>query len=191
MSARKMAPQLSEDEIDDVIYFARAGDESELAESLQALAMREEVSRAEILQAAQDEAKSTALHMATGNGHLATVRKMLSVFEQRPKEEKQLFLDAANEHGNTGLHWAALGGHLEVVKELLEQGASPAIANEKNYVPLDLALFNDKAQVAEYFLSFSGQLEMKNEEAGLSKAAEMVQLSSQEEVKDDESTMKD
>ncbi|PHH78356.1 hypothetical protein CDD82_3085 [Ophiocordyceps australis] len=186
-----MAPQLSEDEIDDLIYFARAGDESELAESLQTLGMREQVSGAEILQAAQDEAKSTALHMATGNGHLATVRKILSVFESRPKEEKQMFLDAANEHGNTGLHWAALGGHLEVVKVLLEHGASPAIANEKNYVALDLALFNDKALVAEYFLSFSGQLEQKNEEAGLSSAGEMVQLCGQEEMKDDDESKMD
>lgn len=65
-----MAPQLSEDEIDDIIYFARAGEEKDLTETLSALASREGVSAAEILLAAKDEGKNTGLHMAAGNGHL-------------------------------------------------------------------------------------------------------------------------
>ena len=66
-----MAPQLSEDEIDDLIYFARAGENDDLVENLTALADREKVTPAEILLAARDESsKSTTLHMATGNGHL-------------------------------------------------------------------------------------------------------------------------
>ena len=68
-----MAPNLSEDEIDDLIYFARAGEEAELKETLTSLASREEVSAAEILQAAKDDGKSTCLHMATGNGHLGAL----------------------------------------------------------------------------------------------------------------------
>lgn len=67
-----MAPQLSEDEIDDLIYFARAGENDDLSETLTALADREKVSPAQILIAAKDEGKSTTLHMATGNGHLGT-----------------------------------------------------------------------------------------------------------------------
>lgn len=65
-----MAPKLSEDEIDDLIYFARAGELADLNETLSSLASREGVSPAEILTAAKDEGKSTCLHMATGNGHL-------------------------------------------------------------------------------------------------------------------------
>ncbi|KAH7318276.1 ankyrin repeat-containing YAR1 [Stachybotrys elegans] len=163
-----MAPQLTEDEIDDLVYFSRTGEDEDLISTLTALAEREKVSPAEILLAAKDEGKSTCLHMATGNGHLGTVQKLVAYFEGRPKEEKQTYLDEANEHGNTGMHWAALGGHLETVKFLLDQGASPALANERNYVPLDLANFNDKAEVARYFLSFSGMLEDKNQESGLS-----------------------
>ena len=34
-----------------------------------------------------------------------------------------------------------------MVKLLLEQGASPALANEANYIPLDLANLNEKAEV--------------------------------------------
>ena len=101
---------------------------------------------------------------------------MLNYFNERPKEEKQAFLDEPNEHGNTGLHWAALGGHLETVKLLMEHGASPALANEQNYVPLDLANFGDKTDVAQHFLSASGMLESKNQEAGLDAAVDSVKL---------------
>lgn len=112
------------------------------------------------------------------------MRKLLEAFQGRPKEEKQAFVDDANEHGNTGLHWAALGGHLDTVKLLLEHGASPALANERNYVPLDLANFNDKTEVAQYFLSFSGGLERGNEESGLSSAVGSVELADDEADKD-------
>lgn len=65
-----MAPQLSEEEIDDLIYLGRAGEDEELISTVTALAEREKVASAIILMAAKDEGKSTALHMATGNGHL-------------------------------------------------------------------------------------------------------------------------
>lgn len=67
-----MAPNLSEDEIDDLIYFARAGELSDLQESLSTLSARESASAADILAAARDTAQSTCLHMAAGNGHLGT-----------------------------------------------------------------------------------------------------------------------
>ncbi|KJZ74497.1 hypothetical protein HIM_06093 [Hirsutella minnesotensis 3608] len=174
-----MAPQLSEDEIDDLIYLARTGENADLEETLTDLAAREKVTTAEILLAAKDEGKSSTLHMATGNGHLAlseTVRMLLEAFDGRPRNEKQAFVDEPNEHGNTGLHWAALGGHLDTVKLLLEHGASPALTNERNYVPLDLANFNDKPEVAQYFLSFSGGIESSNQESGLNSAAESLEL---------------
>lgn len=65
-----MAPQLNEEEIDDLIYFARAGEKDDLTTTLTELAEREKVSVAEILASAKDEGKSTCLHMAAGNGHL-------------------------------------------------------------------------------------------------------------------------
>ncbi len=107
---------------------------------------------------------------------------LLSHFDTpRPAEEKQAFLDAPNEYGNTGLHWAALGGHLAVVKLLVESGASVALANDKNYVPLDLASFGDKFDVVDYFLAQSGALEDENaEEGGLDGAVEGVQLDVEE-----------
>jgi hypothetical protein len=65
-----MAPNLTEEEIDDLVYFARVGEDADLTETLTALSEREKASPAEILLAAKDEGKSTTLHMAAGNGHL-------------------------------------------------------------------------------------------------------------------------
>jgi len=64
-----MAPQLNEEEIDDLLYFARAGEKEDLEATLTQLAEREKVSKAEILASTRDESKATCLHMATGNGH--------------------------------------------------------------------------------------------------------------------------
>ncbi|KAF4995185.1 hypothetical protein FGRMN_5323 [Fusarium graminum] len=173
-----MAPKLSEEEIDDLIYFSRAGEQGDLTETIKSLAERENASPAEIVAVAQDASnKSTCLHMATGNGHLEIVKQLIQYFDNRPKEQKQAFLDESNEAGNTGMHWAALGGHLDVIKLLLDQGASPALANEQNYVPLDLAYFNHKNDVAEFFLSTAKKLEEENqEEGGLSAAVETVEI---------------
>jgi uncharacterized protein len=73
------------------------------------------------------------------------------------------------------LHWAALGGHLETVKFLVGEGASGGLANDRNYVPLDLANFNGHVEVAAYFLSLSGKMEGENQ-SGLNGAAEGVDL---------------
>lgn len=72
MSSSTTTPKLSAEEIDDLIYFSRAGEKDDLVSLLNSLAEREKVSAAEILTAAKDEGKSTCLHMATGNGHLGT-----------------------------------------------------------------------------------------------------------------------
>ncbi|POS72872.1 hypothetical protein DHEL01_v208736 [Diaporthe helianthi] len=173
-----MAPKLSEDDIDDIIYFARAGEITDLEETLSSLSTREGVSPAEIISAARDEGKSTCLHMATGNGNIEIVKTILSHFTTRPKQEKQALLDAQNEFGNTALHWAALGGHLDLVKLLVAEGASPGIANDKNYVPLDSASFGEKHDVVDFFLAQMEKLETQNgEDGGLRKAAEGVRVS--------------
>lgn len=58
-----------------------------------------------------------------------------------------------------------------MVKVLVEAGASVALANDKNYVPLDLASFGEKFDVVDYFLEKSGGLEEENATATGSVAA--------------------
>lgn len=72
-----MSPKLHEEEIDDLIYFTRAGEATDLSETLATLSSREGVTSAEILAVARDEGKSTCLHMATGNGNLGESSTLL------------------------------------------------------------------------------------------------------------------
>ncbi|KAK4224275.1 ankyrin repeat-containing domain protein [Podospora fimiseda] len=184
-----MAPQLLEDEIDDLIYFARAGEKDELISILGAISKRIAAatpsSTAEILAAAVDESnKSTCLHMAAANGHTDVVKFLLEQFSSRPKEEKQAFLDAPNEYGNTGLHWAAMNGHLPVVKLLVEAGSSVALPNDKNYIPLDLASFGEKINVVDYFLKEVRELEAKEAAESLASGVNDADLQDDEEEKE-------
>lgn len=64
-----MAPKLTADEIDDLIYLARAGEDAELTVLLKELADREKITIADVLDAAKDESGATCLHMAAANGH--------------------------------------------------------------------------------------------------------------------------
>lgn len=87
------------------------------------------------------------------------------------------YINRANEFGNTALHWACLGGHLETVQLLLSRGASPALANAKDQIPLDMAAFNNHMAVVNYFLSQSKDLEGDNAaDGGLDGAVKDVEV---------------
>jgi hypothetical protein len=65
-----MAPRLSEDEIDDLLYFARTGETADFEETVKELKQRENASLEEILESAKDEFTGNGpLHMAAANGH--------------------------------------------------------------------------------------------------------------------------
>jgi hypothetical protein len=67
----KMAPNsLSEDEIDDLLYFARTGDAEEFRALKKELLMRDTCGLAQVLEAARDADRGNGvLHMAAANGH--------------------------------------------------------------------------------------------------------------------------
>lgn len=113
------------------------------------------------------------------------VKALITAFDSRPADEKKAYVDAGNEFGNTGLHWACLGGHLEAVKYLVSHGASPAVANDKDQIPLDSALFNDKREVADWFLAQSEKMEGGNQEEGLSGAASGIEIEDDGAVEED------
>ncbi|PWN96620.1 ankyrin [Tilletiopsis washingtonensis] len=107
------------DEIDDVLYSARAGDVDELRSALAAFAAEgaaplSDAQLAQALDAAANETGNTALLYAAANGHMEVLSYLL------PK----LKLDAvlrANDAGNTAVHWAALNGHLPAVQALVQR----------------------------------------------------------------------
>lgn len=84
-----MSATLSEDEIDDLLYFARTGDKQEFDVLKDELCRREKVDVVGLLEVAKDEGSGNGvLHMAAANGHageflhLEQLRKVLGILEQ-------------------------------------------------------------------------------------------------------------
>lgn len=173
-----MAPALSEDEIDDLLYLARVGEKDEFVALQNELCGREKCTVTELLEAARDTETNGngVLHMAAANGHdgkrimsylasrvtntcVALLTILLdSLSKPSPQNPAMLaILNAQNKSGNTALHWAALNGHLESVKKLLESGADPTITNQKGHDAVYEAELNDKKEVVEWVLKEGGE----------------------------------
>jgi ankyrin repeat protein len=121
---------------------------------------------------------------------------LLDSFQTGQVKEKAEFMDMPNANGNSGLHWAAFNGHLEIVKLLLENGASPDLANKiaaqnqnadkpeagssSSYLapsPSYLAEFNGNPQVADFLRNY---LEDKEKETELSNTVKTMELDAEE-----------
>lgn len=133
--------QLSEDQILDLLYLARTGSLQELKEDLQALALRDTTTPAQILQATRDpHTGNTIAHYAAANGHTL----ILSYIQDIENDEclatdgtssnaasslPNLF-QSANAQGSTPLHYAAVNGQEKAVETLLGY-SGPAQDKEK------------------------------------------------------------
>jgi len=144
---------LTEDEIDDLLYYSRANEIQEFEAQLRHLSGKYSVSQPyTILEAAVDpDNGNTTLHYACANGHLSSVTAILDTFpsttspspvSQPPDSTNHTtspptplppFLNRPNIAGNTALHWAALNGHTSILTLLLSRGADPAVLNKAGH----------------------------------------------------------
>lgn len=131
---------LEEDEIDDLLYFSRANEATELSEFLTALSTKYSTDALSITRAAQDPySKNTILHYAAANGHVEILKLLCQRNVITPKQNdpthkvSDAMLDEVsepkNDAGNTPLHWAALNGRLDFVKALLDLNCDAEVKN--------------------------------------------------------------
>ncbi|KAL1645759.1 ankyrin repeat-containing protein [Diplodia intermedia] len=177
-TANPASLDLTEDEVDDLLYLARANETQDLPQYLQHLSQSHAgSSAADILAAAVDEASgNSALHYAAANGHneiLSIVRTTLTSAVASPeavKESYKSFVNLKNSAGNTALHWAALNGHLPAVQTLVALGADATILNAAGHDAVFEAEQNGKNDVVGWLLVEGGALDtvvgaLKDEEA--------------------------
>ncbi|KAI8639135.1 ankyrin repeat-containing domain protein [Parasitella parasitica] len=100
--------------LDDIIYYARAGELEHLKEI--------KASPKDFVE--KDESGKTALHMASANNHIDIVKYIVEKLADLDDKTKAELIDTQNAEGNTPLHWAALNGHLDVVKALVKAGGN-------------------------------------------------------------------
>lgn len=127
--------------LDDLIYFARAGELDDLKETKVSPEMYVE----------KDDTGKTALHMASANNHLDIVKYIVE--QLATLDNKVELVNTKNEEGNTPLHWAALNGNLEVVEVLVNNGGDCKIKNNVNRTPIYEAQQRNHEKIAEFFLN--------------------------------------
>ncbi|KAK3080901.1 hypothetical protein LTS18_012093 [Coniosporium uncinatum] len=178
---------LTEDNIDDILYCARANDPTELSSLLSSLSSQHSCPQTAILLSAIDsESGNTVLHYAAANGHDA----ILTFFEKAvsgsqsdtsstqwaspahlaqppsnssstttPSSSSPSLVNVQNASNNTPLHWASLNGQLACVQKLVSLGADPRILNSAGHDAVFEAVRGDKAEVADWLLEKCGELE--------------------------------
>jgi uncharacterized protein len=143
-------PNLSPDDLDDLIYSTRTGDLAALKEQITSQCTANKCTASTVLHAAIDDdidsdtqentgSGCSLLHYPAANGNLEVLEYLLSELGQAPSstttEESSssskppLLVNHMNLSGNTALHWACLNGHLGAVKALVNAGADPWIKN--------------------------------------------------------------
>ncbi|KAF2403095.1 ankyrin, partial [Trichodelitschia bisporula] len=147
---------LTEDDTSEILYCARAGEATDLAAYLAALAAQHGSTPGVVLLAATDpETGNTPLHYACANGHADLAAQLLSA----PLCPSPEYVNTPNRAGNTPLHWAALNGHLPVVKVLLDHGADAGVLNAAGHDAVFEAEMNDRGEVVEFMLREVEELE--------------------------------
>lgn len=156
MSGKEIV-DLSQDEMDSIIYDAREGDLDTLKQIF------DEISPSILPLIKDDITSSTAIHTAAANGHIQVLEYLLSII---PKEDAKRLVNAQNESGNTPLHWAALNGHLAVVEFLVDTfQADVFIKNNAGHDAIFEAENNNREEIEQWFLKkYSVEEEFKFEE---------------------------
>lgn len=138
---------LTEDQIDDVMFDARAGE----LENIETFFKAQDKPLEALTEVKDQYTESTPLHYAAANGHIEVVKYLLGLVGEDAEAQKTL-LAAQNDSGNTALHWAALNGNLDIVKLLCEAKADPFIKNQTGQDVLFAAENFDKEEVIDYLL---------------------------------------
>lgn len=113
-AVRMTSLSLTEEQVGDVLWAARAGDVDALNETVQAIRPGADSALADVVRACANDAHNTVLHYSAANGHEEFVRYVL------PHADLRLLL-RQNSAGNTALHWAALNGHVAVCGALVDR----------------------------------------------------------------------
>ncbi|KXL43245.1 hypothetical protein M433DRAFT_58814 [Acidomyces richmondensis BFW] len=164
-------PMLADEEIDDLLYFARVDELQDLEAAISDLARKYDCQPALIIKGAVDpETGNTIIHYCSANGFFITLKRLLELLKAvadkgavNSAEAETMFINRQNSQGNTPLHWAAYNGHLHVVKALIESGADMWIKNQAGHLAMFEAERAEKNEVVQYMLEAGGR---KVEQAG-------------------------
>lgn len=165
-------PQLTFDDIDDLLYFTRANEVPELQQTIAELAQKFQCQPKHVLEAAVDpESGNTVLHFCSANGFVDLLSSLLAQLSGSDGQGQghghgrtASLVNHGNKEGNTPLHWAAYNGHLAIVKLLVAAGADMWAKNSAGHLSMFEAERADKSEVVQYLLEAEAQAEAGGKE---------------------------
>lgn len=92
----------------------------------------------------RDHNGSSPLHYAAYNGHLETIKFLISL----DIEENECFVK--DRFGNTALHYSAAKDHLEIFKVLLERVDGDHIRNGAGLLAIEIAMEYESREILKY-----------------------------------------
>jgi ankyrin repeat protein len=104
--------------------------------------------------ALEKTSRRSALHKAAFWGHILTINFLI--------KDVRMDVNQQDFNGDTAMHDAARFGHVNVVEALLNAGGNPAIKNKKGESVIELALKQDKFDVAQCILKSQVSKNVKN-----------------------------
>lgn len=179
-------PELTLDDIDDLIYFTRANEAEDLKSTLSSLAQKHNCTEGDIINATIDpDSGNTLLHYSSANGLLDLLKLFLdnlrTQLQPLPTTESsddwkdfnpvvaspEHLINRQNGQGNTPLQWAAYNGHVDAVKVLVAAGANMWIKNAAGHLAMFEAERAERTEVVGFLLLAGGR---EVERAGTQKA---------------------
>ncbi len=103
-----------------------------------------ELQRQADVEGEESTSRRRALHKAAFWGHIETIKYLC--------RDVKVEVNAIDYNGDTALHDAARFGHKNVCEALLRAGADPKIVNKKGLDVVQLALKQDKFDIAQLIL---------------------------------------
>ncbi|KAF2230228.1 ankyrin, partial [Viridothelium virens] len=171
-------PSLSEDDIDDLLYFARTNDTSELSTLLTSLSSQHACSQSDILLAARDpESGNTVAHYAAANGFDAHANgtspslpsnaptKASTNNDASAKSQPPELFTVSNASGSTPLHYAATTGSLACAQMLVQAGVEIGVRNAMGRMAVYEAEAGGKEEIVAYLLKEGGDAVVEGQRA--------------------------
>ncbi|KAM3145289.1 hypothetical protein pb186bvf_002617 [Paramecium bursaria] len=135
-----------------------------------------------------DDNQNNCIHMASANGHLGIIMRILE-YAQNNQHSIYKLINHQNMDGCTPLHWAVINDQIEVVKYLIKNQAELELKNTIKLTPLQEAINLDRSKIVDLIsqhISYDTEIKEEQQEDQEDDQEEQIQFKEIKDLKDEE-----